>query len=143
MGLQNNSEHTAISHQEHLKTSSMKSAIISLISSSPQTFNRCYHSRHLLRLGLLPAISAGVPFSALFMSKGSSQQNCNLPILLRLCKSGSTMIMRCITFSSAAQSEGTIHEVHSNSNKNTCNTDFSGVFNFQKYANMAQKSILS
>jgi len=31
------------------------------------------------------------------MSKGSSQQNCNLPILLRLCKSGSTMIIWCVT----------------------------------------------
>lgn len=50
-----------------------------------------------LRSGLLPAISARVHFRAAFMNKSSSQQNCNLPVLLRLCQLGSTMMSQCIT----------------------------------------------
>lgn len=72
-----------ITPQTLLKTS-MKTTNTGSIRSSPQTFNRCYHIGQLLRLGLLPAVS-----DRAFQCKGSSQQNCNLPILLRLCKSGS------------------------------------------------------
>lgn len=57
--------HSDITPRTLLKTST-KPAIIGLILSSPQTFDRRYHIGHLLRLGFLPAISARAHLSTVF-----------------------------------------------------------------------------